>query len=197
MAIILHCPSSSGSSSSTSTGDTVYTVQKGDTLSAIAARYGTTYQKLAEYNGIADPNKISVGQKIKIPAGSSSSSTGSSSSGSGSSGLSFKVGDTVQFTGSTHYANANASSGPSCKSGKAKVTAISPNGKHPYHLIAVSGSGSTVYGWVDASTVQAIAGGGPRPRPCPCICSRFRCRSPSGVSPFPCGAALRHRPRPP
>ena len=152
--------SSSGSSSSTSTGDTVYTVQKGDTLSAIAARYGTTYQKLAEYNGIADPNKISVGQKIKIPAGSSSSSTGSSSSGSGSSGLSFKVGDTVQFTGSTHYANANASSGPSCKSGKAKVTAISPNGKHPYHLIAVSGSGSTVYGWVDASTVQAIAGGG-------------------------------------
>ena len=42
-------------------------MQKGDTLSKIAAKYGTTYQKLASYNGIADPNKISVGQKIKIP----------------------------------------------------------------------------------------------------------------------------------
>jgi len=48
-------------------GETVYTVQKGDTLSKIATKYGTTYQKLAEYNGIANPNIISVGQKIKIP----------------------------------------------------------------------------------------------------------------------------------
>ena len=49
------------------TGETVYTVQKGDTLSKIAAKYGTTYQKLASYNGIANPNIINVGQKIKIP----------------------------------------------------------------------------------------------------------------------------------
>ena len=48
-------------------GEQVYTVQKGDTLSKIAAKYGTTYQKLASYNGIANPNKISVGQKIRIP----------------------------------------------------------------------------------------------------------------------------------
>lgn len=48
-------------------GETVYTVQKGDTLSKIANKYGTTYQKLASYNGIANPNVISVGQKIKIP----------------------------------------------------------------------------------------------------------------------------------
>ena len=48
-------------------GEQVYTVQRGDTLSGIAAKYGTTYQKLASYNGIANPNVISVGQKIKIP----------------------------------------------------------------------------------------------------------------------------------
>lgn len=47
--------------------DTVYTVKSGDTLSAIAAKYGTTYQVLAAYNGIKNPNVISVGQKIKIP----------------------------------------------------------------------------------------------------------------------------------
>lgn len=45
----------------------VYTVVKGDTLSGIARKYGTTYQALAKYNGIANPNLISVGQKIKIP----------------------------------------------------------------------------------------------------------------------------------
>ena len=45
----------------------VYTVVWGDTLSQIAARYGTTYQQLASYNGIANPNLIYVGQKIKIP----------------------------------------------------------------------------------------------------------------------------------
>lgn len=47
---------------------TVYTVKKGDTLSQIAAKYGTTYQAIAAFNGIKNPNVIRVGQKIKIPA---------------------------------------------------------------------------------------------------------------------------------
>lgn len=49
-------------------GVTVYTVKEGDTLSQIAAKYGTTYQAIAAYNGIKNPNAIRVGQKIKIPA---------------------------------------------------------------------------------------------------------------------------------
>ena len=52
-----------------------YTVQKGDTLSAIAAKYGTTYQALASYNGISDPNRISVGQVLKIPSGGTTAPT--------------------------------------------------------------------------------------------------------------------------
>lgn len=44
----------------------IYTVKKGDTLSKIASQYGITYQKIARDNGIANPNKIFVGQKIKI-----------------------------------------------------------------------------------------------------------------------------------
>lgn len=51
----------------TPSGETIYVVVKGDTLSGIAKRYGTTYQKLAEYNGIKNPNIIHVGQKIIIP----------------------------------------------------------------------------------------------------------------------------------
>lgn len=43
-----------------------YTVVAGDTLSSIAARYGTTYQHLADINHIADPNKIYPGQIIHL-----------------------------------------------------------------------------------------------------------------------------------
>ena len=63
-----------------------YTIVRGDTLSGIAKRFGTTYQEIARLNGIADPNKIRVGQVIKIPDSSGSGSSGSGSSGSGSSG---------------------------------------------------------------------------------------------------------------
>lgn len=44
-----------------------YVVKKGDTLSKIASKYNTTYQKLAKYNNIKNPNKIYPGQIIKIP----------------------------------------------------------------------------------------------------------------------------------
>ena len=43
-----------------------YTVVAGDTLGAIAARYGATYQALAAKNGIANPNLIYPGQVLKI-----------------------------------------------------------------------------------------------------------------------------------
>ena len=43
-----------------------YTVKSGDTLSGIASKYGTTYQKLAQINGIKNPNLIHVGQVINI-----------------------------------------------------------------------------------------------------------------------------------
>ncbi len=43
-----------------------YTVKKGDTLSAIAKKYGTTYQEIAKANGISNPNKINVGQVLTI-----------------------------------------------------------------------------------------------------------------------------------
>ncbi|MDB5079674.1 MAG: hypothetical protein JWP00_1598 [Chloroflexi bacterium] len=46
----------------------VYTVQSGDNLLAIAARYGTTVAILQQANSIANPNSVFVGQKLVIPA---------------------------------------------------------------------------------------------------------------------------------
>ena len=43
-----------------------YTVKAGDSLSAIAAVYGTTYQAIAALNGISDPNKIYPGQNLRV-----------------------------------------------------------------------------------------------------------------------------------
>lgn len=54
---------------------TEYTVQQGDSLSSIAQRFGTTVDELARINGLADPNTLSVGQKLKVPAPLSASPT--------------------------------------------------------------------------------------------------------------------------
>lgn len=48
-----------------STGGT-YTVKRGDTLSEIAQRHGTTVNNLVKLNNIKNPNLINVGQKLTL-----------------------------------------------------------------------------------------------------------------------------------
>tara|TARA_B100000575_G_C23087202_1_gene626596 strand:+ start:271 stop:1182 length:912 start_codon:yes stop_codon:yes gene_type:complete len=45
-----------------------YVIRKGETLGAIAKKYGVTASALASHNGISNPNRVKVGQKINIPA---------------------------------------------------------------------------------------------------------------------------------
>lgn len=45
-----------------------YTVASGDTLGAIATKFGTSVNEIAKLNNIANINLISVGQVLKIPA---------------------------------------------------------------------------------------------------------------------------------
>lgn len=80
------------------TSSTSYTVQKGDTLSGIAVKFGSTTKELAAMNGISDPNKLYVGQELQVPGagGASSSSYKSSSSSSKKSGLSKGASYTIQ-----------------------------------------------------------------------------------------------------
>ncbi len=46
--------------------ETVYTVKSGDTLSGIAVKYGTSQKTLQSWNKISNPNKIYVGQKLRV-----------------------------------------------------------------------------------------------------------------------------------
>uniref|UniRef100_UPI00054E3769 LysM peptidoglycan-binding domain-containing protein n=1 Tax=Caldalkalibacillus mannanilyticus TaxID=1418 RepID=UPI00054E3769 len=48
--------------------DTIYVVKSGDTLSKIAKAHNTTWQELAKYNSLKNPDLIFPGQKIKIPS---------------------------------------------------------------------------------------------------------------------------------
>ncbi len=50
-----------------SSGDRTYIVASGDTLGGIGAHYKITWQRLASYNHIANPNLIYVNQTICIP----------------------------------------------------------------------------------------------------------------------------------
>lgn len=66
----------SGHSSDSYDGST-YTVKRGDTLSAISRKTGTSVQELARLNGISPPYTIEIGQRLKT--NSSSKSSGKSS----------------------------------------------------------------------------------------------------------------------
>jgi putative chitinase len=79
-----------------------YTVRRGDTLSALAQRYGTTVSQLAKTNNIKNPDLILTGQKLRIPDGFDRPSSRPSTRPAGSPGS----------PGSTTRPDAPTSAGP-------------------------------------------------------------------------------------
>lgn len=75
----LKIPGSGGS------GATTYVVENGDTLGAIARKFGTSVRALVEANGITNPNLIHAGKELAITGSgsTSSASTPTATSGSG------------------------------------------------------------------------------------------------------------------
>jgi hypothetical protein len=48
--------------------DTTYTVRRGDSAFLIARRFGVSQSELLAANGIANPNRVYIGQVLEIPA---------------------------------------------------------------------------------------------------------------------------------
>ena len=107
--------------------------------------YTKTYEKRNGYNSGALKFQGFILPPVKIKETAASNHA-----------TAFKVGDIVDFTGTTHYTGSTATRGTAAKSGKAKITRIAPGTAHPYHLVN-TGDGSTVYGWVNAGDVQSSA----------------------------------------
>lgn len=60
-------PTPTPSPTPTTSGSKSYTVKSGDTLSAIASRFGTTTRILMDLNSISNANLIKIGQILKLP----------------------------------------------------------------------------------------------------------------------------------
>ncbi len=90
-----------GGRGATASSGTTYVVENGDTLGAIARKFGTSVRSLVEANGITNPNLIRTGKKLTI-AGSSGGAAAPAASGGASSGVQLagqrhlvKSGDTI------------------------------------------------------------------------------------------------------
>jgi LysM repeat protein len=103
-------------------GANVHVVQRGETLSQIAAQNGTTAQRLADINGIADPDRIQVGQHIRLPAPESTTHV-------------VKPGETL-----SSIANAN---GTSVSAIAARNHIVNPDRIHPGQRLELGGAAST------------------------------------------------------
>lgn len=74
IVVVTSTPVSVVSGPGSGTG-TVYTVVSGDTLFRIAVRYNTTVATLAQLNGIVNPNRIQVGQRLIVTGSAPASPT--------------------------------------------------------------------------------------------------------------------------
>jgi LysM repeat protein len=64
---LLSAPTPTAAASQPSVGARTYRVNSGDTLSAIAARFGVSVAAIQQLNGIKDPRLLQVGQVLRIP----------------------------------------------------------------------------------------------------------------------------------
>lgn len=62
-------------------GERIHVVEAGENLYRIGLQYGLSWVAIAEYNGITDPNQISVGQQLRIPPSPTATATLEASAG--------------------------------------------------------------------------------------------------------------------
>lgn len=74
-AVPVHLTAATTVTQSADSSGGTYTVQPGDTLSSIAAQYGTSWQQLYQANSstVSDPNQIIAGQQLSVPGSSGTS----------------------------------------------------------------------------------------------------------------------------
>ena len=139
---------SSNTTNTRSSATGTYTVQSGDTLSGIANKFGTNYESLANLNNISNPNRIYVGQVLKLSANSNTASSAhqATTNATPAGSYSVKAGDSLSAIAARY--------GMSYKT-LARLNNISnPNRIYVGQVLKLS-SGSTVSNVVNHSTASA------------------------------------------
>lgn len=118
------------------------TVASGDTLSGIAAQHSTTWQHLASINHLANPDFITVGEKILVSKGGWSSWRPSSSP------------PATSYSSPSH--SSGGSSSPSSLSGSSTRTSPPPSGTATgYHIPGVSDAVAACIAFKESTNGQA------------------------------------------
>lgn len=139
---------SSNTTNTSSSATGTYTVQSGDTLSGIANKFGTNYESLANLNNISNPNRIYVGQVLKLSANSNTASSAhqATTNATPAGSYSVKAGDSLSAIAARY--------GMSYET-LARLNNISnPNRIYVGQVLTLS-SGSTVSNVVNHSTASA------------------------------------------
>ena len=143
-----HGPSTGRRPSATVSGQGTYTVRSGDTLSEIAARYGTSVNALVRLNGIQNPNLIYPGEVLKI-SGTAAVSGGSYSNATATSRGTYTVrsGDTLSEIAARYGTSVNA---------LARSNSIqNPNLIYPGEVLKISGTAAVSGGSYSNATATS------------------------------------------
>ncbi len=100
--LVFSSPSSHGDPAAGVSGGGDHTVVAGDTLWLIARRYGASVSALAQANGLSDPDRIHVGQRLVVTDASSSEAVDSPEPSGSRTGPTDDVGSGSEMNVSTH-----------------------------------------------------------------------------------------------
>ena len=145
-----------------------YTVQSGDTLSAIAANHNTTVDKLVSLNNIANSHLIYAGQVLELDEASAAATTATATEATATtsaattadtssyhSSVVLSNGNTAGSVGAYAAAQVAAATGTSASTWEYIIAKESNGNVNAYNPSGASGLFQTMPIWGDTSTVDA------------------------------------------
>lgn len=145
-----------------------YTVQSGDTLSAIAANHNTTVDKLVNLNNIANSHLIYAGQVLELDEANAAATTANATeatttapaattadTSSYQSSVVLSNGNTAGSVGAYAAAQVAAATGASASTWEYIIAKESNGNVNAYNPSGASGLFQTMPIWGDTSTVDA------------------------------------------
>ncbi|MCS4488108.1 LysM peptidoglycan-binding domain-containing protein [Streptococcus sp. SQ9-PEA] len=134
-----------------------YTVQAGDTLSAIATNHNTTVDELVRLNHIADSNLIHVGQVLELDASTAveTASAAPAETATYQSSVVLANGNTAGSVGAYAAAQVAAATGTSASTWEYIIAKESNGNVNAYNPSGASGLFQTMPIWGDTSSVDA------------------------------------------